>query len=105
MKLSEIKPLVENQQLAAMSPAEYVMHTYYVYGGNDETDLTIEESKQKYRILIGQNAIEVLADDPINNRRAKEIRRDIINRTDYGQMDTDDFEDSLEVRNLISMER
>jgi hypothetical protein len=89
MKLQDIFENTGATPLSRMTPAEYVLHTYYVYGGNDETDITIEDSRQKYRILISGSHVDVIPDDSINNRRAREIRRDILARTDFGQLDSD----------------
>jgi hypothetical protein len=65
----------------------YIMSSYYVYGGNDADDIIIEEKKQKYRCLWRYSRFDVLPDDNANIKRADEIYAEIATLKDWGQFE------------------
>lgn len=69
--------------------AHYIVNSYYVYDGNDLDDITIEESKQKFRCTWYNNTVHVAFDEYSrdNVTRAKEIYNEIINQRDWGQFE------------------
>jgi hypothetical protein len=67
--------------------AHYILNSYYVWGGNDTDDITIEEKKQKYRCLWRYSRFDVLPDDDANIKRADEIYAEITTRKDWGQFE------------------
>lgn len=69
--------------------AHYILSSYYVYDGNDLDDITIEESKQKFRCTYYNNTINVAYLDysKDNVTRAKEIYNEITNQRDWGQFE------------------
>ena len=69
--------------------AHYVMHTYYVFGGNDETVIIIEDSHQKYSIEYQYGKVFVYPDEPSTQTRAraKQIKQEILTQADHGQFE------------------
>lgn len=61
---------------------DYVMNTYYVYGGNDEDDIMIEDGHQKYRVKYSNGNVFVSPDESSRpaNARAREIKHDIVSQ-------------------------
>jgi hypothetical protein len=87
----ETVPISESANLSLEQFTNYVMNSYYVYGGNDEDDITIEDDHQKFRVRYNEiaNEAEVWAEESNheNNKRAEEIAKDINTQHDWGQFE------------------